>query len=133
MQDTRGKAVCLSKKVVIEAAVRCAFPFTRNARIGRRGTLSGGAGRTWNEAALVAAGSAGLGMHMEGAGGSGRGSSGEGNCSSLHMEMYLRIRVVFRVLQGCWEQEHRWNDAPREPIRQRLRRAGAPALPDRWW
>ena len=33
------------------------------------------------------------------AGGSGRGSSGEGNCSSLHMEMYLGIRVV-RVLQG---------------------------------
>lgn len=43
--------------------------------------------------ALVAAGSDGLGMGVEGGGGSGRGSSGEGNCSSMHIEIYLWIRV----------------------------------------
>ena len=63
-------------------------------KVGKKGTLSDGAERTWTDTALVTTGSTGRGMQLEGAGGSGRGSSGEGNCSSLHMAMYLRIRVV---------------------------------------
>jgi hypothetical protein len=39
---------------------------------------------------LVITGSAGRGMHMEGAGGSGRGSSGEGKCRSMHIGVYLK-------------------------------------------
>ena len=67
----------------------------RNAKGREKGALarSDGTGRTWTDTALVTAGSAGRGMHMEGAGGSGRGSSGEGNCSSMHIEVYLKIRV----------------------------------------
>jgi hypothetical protein len=48
---------------------------------------------TRTDTALVKAGSAGLGMHMEGEGGSGRESSGEGNCSSMPITVYLKNRV----------------------------------------
>jgi hypothetical protein len=56
--------------------------------------LFGGAERTWTDTALGTESSPGRGTLSAEAGGSGRGSSGEGNCSSLHMEMYLSIRVV---------------------------------------
>ena len=67
----------------------------RNAKDWEKGALScfDGSGGTRTDTALVKAGSAGLGMHMEGEGGSGRESSGEGNCSSMHIEMYLKGRV----------------------------------------
>jgi hypothetical protein len=68
------------------------YAIMRNSMAGERGALgrSDGAGRTWTDTALVTAGSAGRGMHMEGAGGSGRGSSGEGKCRSLHIAVYLK-------------------------------------------
>jgi len=56
--------------------------------------LFGGAERAWTDTALSTESSPDRGTRSAEAGGSGRGSSGEGNCSSLHMEMYLRIRVV---------------------------------------
>jgi hypothetical protein len=56
--------------------------------------LFGGVERVWTNTALGTESSPGWGTLSAEAGGSGRGSSGEGNCSSLHMEMYLRIRVV---------------------------------------
>lgn len=67
----------------------------RNAKGWERGAIScfDGAGGTRTDTALVKAGSAGLGMHMEGEGGSGRGSSGEGNCSSMPIAVYLKSRV----------------------------------------
>ena len=67
----------------------------RNAKDWERGAISSfdGAGGTRTDTALVKAGSAGLGMQMEGEGGSGRESSGEGNCSSMHIEKYLKSPV----------------------------------------
>ena len=56
--------------------------------------LFGDAERAWIDTALDTQSSPDRGTLSAEAGGSGRGSSGEGNCSSLHMEMYLRIRVV---------------------------------------
>jgi hypothetical protein len=62
-------------------------------KVGKKGTLSAGTGRTWTDTALVTTGSTGCGMQMEGAGGSGRGLSGEGKCSSMHIAVYLKRRV----------------------------------------
>jgi hypothetical protein len=56
--------------------------------------LFGGGERAWTDTALSTESSPGRGTLSAEAGGSGRGSTGEGNCSSLHIEMYLGIRVV---------------------------------------
>ena len=62
-------------------------------KVGKKGTLSDGTGRTWTDTALVTTGSTGCGMQMEGAGGSGRGLLGEGKCRSMHIAVYLKSRV----------------------------------------
>ncbi len=69
------------------------YAIARVARGGSKGALSDGTERTWTDTALVAAGSTGRGMHMEGAGGSGLGSSGEGKCRSMPIAVYLKSRV----------------------------------------
>ena len=72
------------------------YTATATVAAGMQGALAllGGAERAWTDTALGTESSPGWGTLSAEAGGSGRGSSGEGNCSSLHMEMYLRIRVV---------------------------------------
>jgi len=73
--------------------VNLGYAVTRNTWGTEKASLarSAGDGRAWTDAALVRAASIGRSMRMEGTGGSGRGSLGEGNCSSMHIEMYLRV------------------------------------------
>jgi hypothetical protein len=111
------------------------YAITRNANDRERGALlcSDGSVRTWTDTALVKAGSAGLGMHMEGEGGSGRESSGEGNCRRMHIAVYLKSRVGSCTAEVVKETEHRRGDAPGEQVRQPPCRAAVPAQPGKWW